>query len=70
MTDDKLLKEKQMAELLEMSSNSLRNRRNQGQDVPPFIRMGVGRGTIRYPYGAYREWLAERTTGCAPKGSE
>jgi predicted DNA-binding transcriptional regulator AlpA len=53
-----LLREKEVAEILGLSSATLRNWRTRG-DGPPFVRLS-GRA-IRYEPVALREWVAHRT---------
>jgi predicted DNA-binding transcriptional regulator AlpA len=53
-----LLREKEVADLLGLSSATLRNWRTRG-DGPPFVRLS-GRA-IRYQPVALREWVAQRT---------
>lgn len=52
--------EKQMAEMLGMSRASLCRQRAIGSG-PPWIRIGIGRGQIRYPVTAFADWVAKRT---------
>jgi predicted DNA-binding transcriptional regulator AlpA len=53
-----LLREKEVAEILGLSSATLRNWRTRG-DGPPFVRLS--RRAIRYEPVALREWVAQRT---------
>jgi predicted DNA-binding transcriptional regulator AlpA len=63
-----LLREKEVAEFLGLSSATLRNWRTRG-DGPPFVRLS-GRA-IRYQPAALREWVAQRARrSTSDKGGE
>lgn len=56
-----LMKEREVAELLRISRQTLSKWRAE-EKGPPFIRVG---GSIRYPREAVQKWLDERTLGGA-----
>jgi excisionase family DNA binding protein len=68
--DDALLTEIEAAALLRVAPRTLRRWRAEGIG-PPAIRVGHGRGRIRYRRSAIEQWLAQpdRQVGPPPEPS-
>jgi predicted DNA-binding transcriptional regulator AlpA len=54
---EKYLSEKEMAEMIKITDRSLKNRRCNGKNHPPFIKLG---STILYPESLAHQWLMNK----------
>jgi predicted DNA-binding transcriptional regulator AlpA len=62
MNDDNLLSTKELARKLGYSPRQLARWRESGEG-PVYLRIGHGRGLIRYKWGDVKAWLATRQRG-------
>lgn len=60
LPDDKLLTEREAAELLALSPRTLRNWRCEGRAEPRFTRL---HGAVRYPLSGLREFISQNSSG-------
>ncbi|MEP9384627.1 helix-turn-helix domain-containing protein [Nocardioides sp. KR10-350] len=58
------------AEMMGLTTKTLANWRTRSGVIytgPPFLRVGQGRGRIRYPLAGVREWLAQQERAASRK---
>jgi len=57
--DDDLLTKAELAEVLKVSVRTIDRYISEGGG-PPYVRIGRGRGQLRWRWGDVREWLRQR----------